>query len=335
MRKGVLSVVGILVGLSITGMTVWGTLALWFALPFADAIRAVVMLGYVGVAGFAIWRLLRRRRPVMSILPFALATLGLFAWWSTIEPSNERQWRPDVRNLATAEFDGERVTIRNVRRFKYRGESDFTPDWYDRTFDLRDLDSLDLIAVYWMGDAIAHTILSFGFGAERVAISIEIRREMEESYSALAGLFRRYELYYVVGDERDLIGLRTTHREPPEDVYLYRVKIPPENIRALFLQYMAKISELNSAPEFYNTATTNCTTNIVTHIEAFKENVPWSWKMLLSGNFPELVYDRGSLDQSLPFDTLQRYSLINENAVAADESPDFSRRIREGLPGMP
>ena len=335
MSKGLLALVGVLVGLLIAGMTVWGTLALWFALPFTDAARAVVALGYVIAAGYAIWRILHRRRPVVSILPYVLATLGLFAWWSTIAPSNERQWQPDVKILAAAEIDGDFVTIRSIHRFRYRSETDFTPRWYDKTVNLRDLDSLDLIAVYWMGDAIAHTILSFGFGGERVAISIEIRKEMDERYSALAGFFRRYELYYVVGDESDLIGLRTTYREPPEDVYLYRVKIPAENVRALFLQYMEKINELRSEPEFYNTATTNCTTNIITHVEAFKENVPWSWKILLSGYFPELVYERGSLDQSLPFDTLRRYSLINELAVAADGSADFSRRIREGLPGMP
>ncbi len=335
MRKGVLLLISFIVCLLIAGMTVWGTLALWFALPFTDAARAVVVLGYLVAAGYAIWRILRRRRPVVSILPYALATLGLFAWWSTIAPSNERQWQPDVKVLAADEIDGDLVTMRNVRSIRYRSETAFTPRWYDKTLDLRDLDSLDLIAVYWMGDAIAHTILSFGFGDERVAISIEIRKELEETYSSLAGLFRRYELYYVVGDESDLIGLRTTYREPPEDVYLYRVKIPPENIRALFLQYVAKINELHSEPEFYNTATTNCTTNIVTHVKGFREDVPLSWKMLLSGYFPELVYERGSLDQSLPFDTLRRYSLINELAVAADGSADFSRRIREGLPGMP
>jgi len=335
MRKGGLVLIGVLVGLSIAGVTAWGALALWFALPVADAARAAVVLGYSVVAGYAMWRILRRRRPFMSTLPYAFATLALFAWWSTIEPSNERQWQPDVRNLAGAEIDGDFITLRNIRSFRYRSETDFAPRWYDKTLDLRDLDSLDLIAVYWMGDAIAHTFLSFGFGDERVAISIEIRRELGETYSSLAGLFRRYELYYVVGDESDLIGLRTTYREPPEDVYLYRVKMPRENIRALFLQYVATINELRLEPEFYNTATTNCTTNIVTNIEAFKEHVPWSWKMLLSGYFAELVYERGALDQSHPFDVLRRVSLINELAVAADGSADFSRRIREGLPGMP
>ena len=148
-------------------------------------------------------------------------------------------------------------------------------------------------------------------------------------------MFRRYELYYVVADESDLIGLRTNYRDPPEDVYMYRVRAPQENIRRLFLQYLGQINELNVRPEFYNTATTNCTTNIVTHVEAIRPQVPLSWKMLLSGYFPELVYDRGSLDQSLPFEALRQQSYINERARAANGAGDFSRRIREGLPGMP
>jgi hypothetical protein len=156
-----------------------------------------------------------------------------------------------------------------------------------------------------------------------------------EAYSALAGFFRRYELTYVVADESDLIGLRTTYRDPPEDVYIYRVNAPREKIRALFLQYMAQINALSERPEFYNTATTNCTTNIVMHVQAIQPRVPLSWKMLLSGYFPELVYERGSLDQSLPFDDLRRRSLVNDRARAADGAADFSRRIREGLPGMP
>jgi hypothetical protein len=129
--------------------------------------------------------------------------------------------------------------------------------------------------------------------------------------------------------------LRTNYRDPPEDVYLYRVRAPQENIRRLFLQYLAQINELNVRPEFYNTATTNCTTNIVTHVEAIRPQVPLSWKMLLSGYFPELVYERGSLDQSLPFEDLRQQSYINERAQAADGADNFSRRIREGLPAMP
>jgi len=278
---------------------------------------------------------LLRRRLIVPLLPFAVAFAALLAWWSTIEASNSRAWQGDVAMLPLAEIDADVITLRNIRSFNYSSETDYTPRWYDKTVDLRQLDTLDLIAVYWMGDAIAHTIMSFGFAGEQIAISIETRKEQGEAYSALAGFFRRYELFYLVADESDLIGLRTSYREPPEDVYLYRMNVPKENIRRLFLQYMAKINELHERPEFYNTATTNCTTNIVMHARALQERVPLSWKMLLSGYFPDLIYERGRLDQSLPFDALRRQSHINERASAADGADDFSRRIREGLPGMP
>jgi hypothetical protein len=326
---------GGLIGLLVIGAAVWGALALWFAFPAVDGLRAALAICFValGVGGLLV--AVRGRRIFAPLAPFTAAVVALFAWWSTIEASNDRAWQPDVAMLPSAEIEGDIVTLRNVRSFTYRSESDFTPNWYDKTVDLRQLDTLDLIAVYWMGDAIAHTILSFGFAGDQIAISIETRKEKSEVYSTLGGLFRRYELYYSVADESDLIGLRTNYREPPEDVYLYRVKAPQENIRRLFLQYLAQINDLNVRPEFYNTATTNCTTNIVTHIQAIRSQVPLSWKMLLSGYFPELVYERGSLDQSLPFDALRRQSHINERARAAAGADDFSRRIREGLPGMP
>lgn len=334
--KTALKLLGVgMVGLSVVGAAIWGVGALWFALPFSDALRAAFAFGLAALAGGGLIAALLRRRLVVTLMPFAAAFLGLLVWWSTITPRNDRDWQEEVAFAPTAEIEGEIVTLHNIRSFAYRSESDFVSRWRYQTFDLRELDSLDLIAVYWMGDAIAHTILSFGFGGEQIAISIEIRKEAGETYSALAGFFRRYELTYVVADESDLIGLRTTYREPPEDVYIYRVNAPREKIRALFLEYMAMINGLKEEPEFYNTATTNCTTNIVVHVQAIQPRVPLSWKMLLSGYFPELVYERGSLDQSLPFDELRRQSLVNGRARAADGAADFSRRIRKGLPGMP
>ncbi len=324
-----------LIGLLATGAAIWGGLALWFALPGADGVRATLALGFVVLGAGSLLTALLRRRLIVPLLPFAVAFVALLAWWSTIEASNDRAWQGDVAMLPLAEINADVITLRNIRNFNYSSETDYTPRWYDKTVDMRQLDTLDLIAVYWMGDAIAHTILSFGFAGEQIAISIETRKEQGEVYTALAGFFRRYELFYVVSDESDLIGLRTSYRDPPEDVYLYRVSIPRENIRRLFLQYVAKINELHERPEFYNSATTNCTTNIVMHVRAFQERVPLSWEMLLSGYFPDLVYERGKLDQSLPFDALRRQSHINERARAADGADDFSRRIRDGLPGMP
>ncbi len=209
-----------LIGLLVVGAAVWGALALWFAVPAVDGLRAALALGFVALGAGGLLAAALRRRLVVPLLPFAVAFVVLLAWWSTIEASNDRAWQGDVAMLSSAEIEGDIITLRNIRNFNYSSETDYTPRWYDKTVDMQQLDTLDLIAVYWMGDAIAHTILSFGFAGEQIAISIETRKEQDEAYSTLAGIFRRYELFYVVADESDLVGLRTSYRDPPEDVYL-------------------------------------------------------------------------------------------------------------------
>jgi hypothetical protein len=100
----------------------------------------------------------------------------------------------------------------------------------------------------------------------------------------------------------------------------------------LFYDYMRDINELRERPRFYNTLTTNCTTMILAHAAVNPGSLPYSWKVLLSGYAPEYAYDRGRLDRALPFEALQRRAHINAVAQAADQAPDFSRRIRAGLP---
>lgn len=273
------------------------------------------------------------KRPViiMAALMAFLAGCSL-----VIRPSNDRHWQPDVAVLSYAEINGDLITVHNIRNFDYRSETDFTPAYYDKTFDLSKLESVDLAAVYWAGPRIAHTMLSFGFGVnDYLAISIETRKEVGESYSTFKGFFGQYELYYVVADERDVIRLRTNYRkDPPEEVYLYRLRAPIENGRRLFLEYMHRINALKEQPEFYNTLTTNCTTTIWLNSKVNPDHLPFSWKLLLSGYVPEYLYEHERLDTSLPFPELQKRSLINSRARAADNSPDFSRLIREGLPGF-
>jgi hypothetical protein len=322
-----------LAGLALALATGWGALAVYYLGPGSEALRAALAWGFaaLGLAGVAALAVRRARRPAVLGLT-ALFAAALF-FWSRTTASNDRDWQPDVSVLPYATFDGDLVTIHNIRNFDYRSETDFTPAWYDRTFDLRRLDRVDLVSVYWMGPAIAHTMLSFGFGDEHVAISIETRKERAESYSSIAGFFRQYELVYVVADERDVIRLRTNYRkDPPEDVYVFRVRGPAENGRRVFLEYLRDVNRLREHPRFYNTATTNCTTMILAHTTVNPGHLPWSWKVLLSGYTAEYAYEMGRLDRSLPFDELMRRSHVNAAARAADAAPDFSRRIRAGLP---
>jgi hypothetical protein len=310
--------------------TLWAVGAIYYAPIPGESLRVALAALWV-LATVLAFVLLRRRGRVFAAYIIAFAVLVVI--WFQIPASNDREWQPDVAMTPYVTTAGDTITVHNVRNFAYRTETDFDPVWETRTYDLRQLDSADVIAVYWAGKAIAHIMLSFGFGGkDYLAVSIETRKEKGESYSTLAGFFRNYELYYVVADERDVVRVRTTYRKPQEDVYIYRIHGPKENLRRVFLDYIKSISELRTRPEFYNTLLTNCTTSIWLHTRMNRESPPLSWKILLSGYLPDYLYDLGRLDTSMPFAELEKRSLVNARAHAADKDPAFSRRIRDGLP---
>jgi hypothetical protein len=319
-----------LLGLLVAATGAWAALAVLFSAPLPDAVRAALAAA-VALAAIAALIGLGVRRWRWRALGVHLALfVAVLVWWRGIEPSNARDWQPDVAVLPRATIDGDIVTLHDIRNFHYRSETDYTPAYYDKRFDLRKLEGVDLVAVYWMGPAIAHNFVSFSFaGGEHLAISIETRKEKGEGYSTLRGFFRQYELYYVVADERDVIGLRANHRhDPPEDVYVYPLRGSVESARAFFVEYLKKINALNTEPEFYNTLTTNCTTDIWVHSMVNPGHLPFSWKILASGYVPEYLYEAGRLDTRVPFDELQRRGHVNARAQAAGDAADFSRRIR-------
>ena len=324
----------VIVGLVMVAVTGWGAGVLYFAGPGGARVRATlaIALGLLGLAAVGALSSCRWRR--RAVLGFVGLVVAVGAWWSTLTPSNDRRWQPEVAVLSHATIQGDLVTVHNIRNFDYRTETDFTPRYYDRTFDLRRLDRVDLVAVYWMGPAIAHLFVTFGFGDDHLAVSVEARKEAGEGYSTLGGFFRQYELIYVVADERDVIRLRTNYRkDPPEDVYLFQVHAPIDNGRRVFLDYVDAINALAAQPKFYNSLTTNCTNVIFMRTRVNPDHLRFSWKILLSGYAPAYIYEAGRLDRSLPFEELHRRSHINAVARAADQAPDFSRRIRAGLPG--
>jgi hypothetical protein len=305
----------------------WETLAVYYSnLP--DGLR---LPGAIAIALISLCTLLFIHPETRSIPIFFCVFSIVITWFFLIPPSNDRVWLPENERLSWADIDGDRVTVHDIRNFDYRSETDFTPAYYDKTFYVSRLRSVDVIAVYWMGPAIAHVFLSFGFAdGDQLAISIEARKEKGEGYSTVKGFFRQYELYYVVADERDVIRLRTNYRhDPPEDVYVYRAHGPIEDGRRLFLSYIEKINSLKDKPEFYNSLTTNCTTNIWLNARINPDHVPFSWKVLASGYVPEYLYETGRLDKSLPFSEIQKHAHVNARAQAADTAADFSKRIRE------
>ena len=311
-------------------VTAWWTLALVFAGPspawLGIALASIYALGTLAI-------LLWLRPFIWALAACGLAFVALLIWWSTIRPSNEGDWQADVARLAQVEVRGEQLIVHNVRNFDWRTESDFTPRYVDRTYDLSALRGVDVFMSYWGSPAIAHTIMSWQFdNAPPLAISIETRKRKGQEYSAVKGFFKQYEIIYVVADERDVVGLRTNHRG--EQVYLYRLKSTPALARSLLLDYVDSINGLVRRPQFYNALADNCTTSIRRHREHVDPDAPpLDWRLFANGYLDQRLYDRSIVDTSLPFEELRSLSRIDDKAKAADRDPAFSQRIREGLPG--
>jgi hypothetical protein len=252
----------------------------------------------------------------------------------TLFPTNDSDWQPDVAQKAWAHIQGDEVTLHNVRNCEYRTETDYTPHWETRTMRISQITGIDLAIDYWGSPWIAHPIVSFQFAdAPPLCFSIETRKKLGQTYSTIGGLYRQFELIYIVADERDVIRVRTNYRK--EDVYLYRTTVSPEHARERFLEYIHSLNSLRNKPRWYNAITTNCTTSIRTQHPP-KERIPWDWRILLNGKGDELMYERHFIVTSgLPFAELKTRSLIDTRARAANDSPDFSKLIRVGLPFLP
>jgi hypothetical protein len=287
----------------------------------------------VAFAGFGVWALWVNRRARLR-WAFAGAFAAVAVWWVLIPPSHDRPWRPEFAVMPQAVIDGDRVRLSGVRHFTYRSKDDFDVRYEEREVSLAHLVSVDLFISYWKVGPVAHTFVSFDFddGTPPVCISIEARPEVGEHFDAFASMFKQFELIYVVGDERDIVGVRTDYRD--EEVFLYRIRATPEGVRRLFHIYLDRINELARRPEWYHLLKNNCTLNIIQNARhaAGVERGPFDYRYLLNGLIDRYLYDVGMIDTSLDFEELRRRSHINDAARAAGDAPDFSTRIRASVP---
>lgn len=309
----------------------WATLAIWYSnLPWPPA-RALLAAAFLALGIWAAW--ISRRRWAFPAAATALAAVIL--WWLSIPPSHDRPWRPEVAVMPRATIDGDLVRITNLRNFEYRGRDDFTPRYETREYLLSRLRTLDFYISYWRPGPVAHTFVSFGFeDAPPLCISIETRPELGEGFSPIGSMFKQFELIYVVGDERDVVGVRTHHRG--EEVYLYRIRTSPEAARRLLLVYLDRINRLADRPEWYHLLKNNCTLNIVRYANRAGRPGGFDPRYLVNGFADRALYREGYLAADLPFAEARRRARINDAALASDPaSPTFWRDIRAHLEDHP
>jgi len=325
-RRALRVILWILAWIIALGYAAWAFGALLYDFLVGKSVVAWVFVGVLLVALFLLHGAAKKIGAVF--IGFAL----VLAWWLTLKPSNQGNWLPDVAETAWADVNGDEVTFHNVRNCDYRTETDYTPHWETRTVRLSQITGVDLAINYWGSPWRAHPIASFQFAdALPLCFSIETRKQVGQTYSAIGGLYRQFTLIYIVAEERDVIRLRTNYRQG-EDVYLYRTQVTIDHARQRFLQYVHSVNTLHRTPRWYNAVTTNCTTSIRSqHPE--KERIPWDWRILLNGKADEMLYEHGAIvTGGLSFAELRQRSLIDERAKSADKDPDFSARIRDGLP---
>jgi hypothetical protein len=251
------------------------------------------------------------------------------AMWARRRPSHQRAWVGEQAVLPSVTISGDQAHVRNVRDFTYRTGSDFTPAYHDRTYDL------DRLRRVWFGlspfnrdwRGPAHAFLSFEFSdGQYVGVSVEARRQVGEKYSPLKGVLRQYELIYVIAEERDLVGVRVVKDDP---VYLYPMHATPDQARALFIRMLRRARQVEQRPEFYNTFSNNCTTNILDPVNQIADkDIPFGLEILLPGYSDKLAHERGLIDTELPLEQARTRFEVNERARAAIHAPDFSTRIR-------
>lgn len=321
----------LVISLALAIAILWAGAALWIDGPESRVLAGALVGAIVLIAGLAAVLLPPWSKAVLAIFACFAIVLG---WWLSIAPSNTRDWRPDVARLPTASVDGSLLTIRNVRNFTYRSDQDFSERWETRSYDLDTLVGVDLLISFWGPTLYGHTITSWEFAdGGHLAVSIETRKEKGEEYSALKGFFRQYELYYVIADERDVVGLRTNHLG--ETVQLYRIRASADKGRALLLDYVKEINAIAKQARWYNALTQNCTTTIWHHTRVVGSGPSLDWRLLANGQLVDLAYERGTVNDEFGLDELKRRSDITARARSAGDIEGFSRTIREGLPPRP
>jgi Domain of unknown function (DUF4105) len=325
--RRVLPFSGLVLLASVVGLaTVWAVLALRFRLPLDDPWKTMVaavaaMLGLAVIGGL----FSRHRFPALGAFMAFLCSVLL--WWSTILPPATGNFAPDVSRQVTGAQNGEQLTLTNVRNFAWRSDTDFTPQWETRIYDLTQLRSLDLFLSHWDGPNIAHMIMSFGFAnGEYLAWSVEVRRRADGAFSPLGDLFKSNPLVVIAADERDVIGVRSNVRR--EDVHRYRLNLRQETIRMVLLEYVAQANGLDKQPAFYNSLTTNCTTTVVKMMRATGATLPLDWRLIINGRLPDYAFEAGALDGRFTLSQLKARASIDERARRAGISPAFSQAIR-------
>ena len=330
MRRSLSVFVAVLLIPILAYSVLWGSLALWFKIPGSEIVRAT-MAGAFAVFGIATLIAMFTSVRWRWFLVFTVALVGVNVWWNTLVPPSEGNWSPEVARQTTGTIEGDILTLENMRVFEWRTESDFTETWVTRSYDLSQIETVDLFMSYWAGPEMAHFMLSFGFAdGQYLAWSNEVRREVGASFSPVADFFKANALSVIASEERDVVGLRSNIQNAR--VQIFRLNSTPENRRALMEAYVAAANEVAETPRWFHSVFTNCSRSVIKLARYVGINLPLDWRVIVNGYFPDYLYDMGRMNTDLAIEDIYRLGDITERAKAVGLTKEYSEAIREGVP---
>jgi hypothetical protein len=307
-------------------LSVWPAtlLALGVAVLYASALRERLFVrGRQGIP----WREVRRSAAALAV------TAAVATWYfGFVTPNPNEDWTPQHSRIPHVEIEGDKVRVSNVRNFTWRTATDFTPGWYDRVYDVNAIESMYFIlSPIFDLRPVSHVWVSFGFSdGQHVSVSVEARGVKERPFGFFRSMFRQFQLMYVVGDERDVVGLRGAAWR--NEVRFFPVRTTKDRMRALFLDMMERAHSLEEHPEFYHLIVNNCMNNITDHIRRLGGRpLPSDWRLLLTGFSDRLAFDYGFIDTDLPFEKAREAYRIDQWMQTAPLDDGFSQRLRETL----
>lgn len=322
--------------------SIWSCLFIWIHQPINITLAITLIIAWLALSFICIFKisLFNLNSIVFRIIYYIFFIIILFVFFSLV-PSNNREWDPEVSKIATYQIKDGKVEVHNVRNFIWKNDYEHTTQWETRTYNINQIQSVDLVISHFIQGPIAHAFVTFGFeNGEYLAFSIEVRREKNEKFSTIGGFFRQYELAIVIGDENDLIYTRSNVRN--ERVYIYPINMRKDQIQKLFLLYLNKANSLSEHPRWYNTWISNCTTIIFDLVEytVGKDYIPRDYRVILPGLLPNYLYDIDQLDHKYTLDEWKKMAFLNPhildfNSSLSEDNEDknkFSKKIRSGWP---
>jgi hypothetical protein len=248
-------------------------------------------------------------------------------------PTNN-DWKQMLGVLATAEFKGDLVTVKNIRNFQYDANENVTKaEYYDKTFDLSKLKKVWFItSPFNPGSPFAHTFLSYEFSdGSYLPITIEARLSKGDEYSLINGTLHTFPLMYIPADERDVIFVRANTRNV--QIYAYPLKANPQDARKILVDMLERMNDLVVNPSWYNTFYANCTSSIAKHVNKIWPDIlpTFDWQVIITSYADKLALDKGLIDTDLSIEVAREKFYITDISNKIGRVDNYSQLIRRGI----